>query len=180
MFIRKNLWNGVEVAIIVRGDAEDRLARKCFRGTSLKLAGNFSRWHSAQDLFQDPVVLEQFLDDIHGLWVKEDFATHSFTAVHPEMVGWESTAPLENYKAEDLEQFDLNRRSWGLRVKSSCTNLFAPQTNEITLVFEFKIEGSKPVAVVHSIYPGRDMGELYGDMTDREKRVFFDWNHPGV
>ena len=52
--------------------------------------------------------------------------------------------------------------------------------NEVTLVLEFKSEYDSPVAVIHSLYPGHDVGDLEGDMTVREDRVWFNWNHPGA
>ena len=180
MFVRHKLKNGIYAAIIVRMNTEDRLATKCFRGTSLRRAGNFSRWESAESLFQDEIVLRHLLAEFDELWQKQDFGTHSVAIELSTPVGWESTGSLDNYKLDDLEQFDLNRRSWGLRVKTSCIDLLAPQATELTLVFEFKSEDGKPVIIVHSIYPGSDVGELDGDVTEREQRVFFDWNHPGA
>ena len=94
-------------------------------------------------------------------------------------VGWESTSALSDYKEDDLERFTINRRSKGLRVKMCRTDLLAPKTCELTIVYELKIEDDKLVAIIHSIYPGQDIGELRGNVTVREKRVFFDWNHPG-
>lgn len=180
MYIGKTLKSGVNAAVIVRRTTEKRLLTKCFRGTTLPLAGNFLRWGSAEELFRDREVMEHFLAELDELWSKRDFGTSSVSIVHSMPVGWESTSALQNYADGDLEEFDLNRRSCGLRVKPSRTDLLAPQTNELTIVFEFKSEDDKAVAIVHSIYLGSDVGELDGDVTDREKRVFFDWSHPGA
>lgn len=180
MYIRNTLNSGTRASIIVRRTTEERLWSKCFRGTALQLAGNFLRWCSADQLFRDCEVMEHFLAELDELWSKQEFGTSSVSINHSMPVGWESTDALENYAEDDLEEFRLNSRSWGLRVKPSRTGLLAPKTNELTLVFEFKSEGGEAVAVVHSIYPGKDVGELDRDVTDREKRVFFDWNHPGA
>ncbi len=179
MFIEKNLKSGVIAAIVVRSTTKNRLDTKCFRGTSEVLAGNFCLWNSAEELFSDREVMGHFLAELDEMWLAQNFGTHSVGVVYPTHVGWESTSPLKNYDEKDLEQFDLNRQSWGLRVKPASIDLLAPQTNELTIVYEFKSEDDRPVAVVHSIYPGKDIGELYGDVTDREQRVFFDWFHPG-
>lgn len=180
MYIGKTLKSGVGVAIVVRRTTEERLWTKCFRGIALPLAGNFLRWCTAEDLFRDAGVMEHFLAELDELWSKQEFGTSSVSIVHSMPVGWESTDALENYAEDDLEEFHLNRKSWGLRVKTSRADLLAPKTHEFTLVFEFKSEGGEAVAVIHSIYPGSDVGELDGDVTDREKRVFFDWSHPGA
>lgn len=180
MYIHNTLNSGVRAAIIVRRTTEERLWSKCFRGTALPLAGNFQRWCSADQLFRDREVMEHFLTELDELWSKQEFGTSSVSIVHSMPVGWESTDELQSYTKDDLEEFHLNRKSWGLRVKPSRTDLLAPKTHEFTLVFEFKSEGDEAVAVVHSIYPGKDIGELDRDVTDREKRVFFDWEHPGA
>lgn len=180
MFIRKNLPSGVWAAIIVPRVSETRLQTTCFRGKTLQRAGNFSQWNSSAKLFRDYLVEDNFLAALDEAWSERIFGTNSINIAHKMSVGWESTAPLEDYAPEDLEEFKLNRRSWGLRVKPSRVDLLAPQTHVLTIVYELKSEDGKPITIVHSIYPGFDVGDLYGDVTDREKRVFFDWSHPGV
>jgi hypothetical protein len=58
----------------------------------------------------------------------------------------------------------------------------APLTNKLTVVFEFQLatEDRPHLMIVHSLYPGEDIGELSGDITENEGRVFFDWDHPGA
>jgi hypothetical protein len=179
MNLVKNLRSGVEVLIIVRRPTEERLRAKCFRGKHLALAGNFYLWDSAESLFRDRTVIDQLLEELHDLWTKRDLGTHSQSITHELVVGWESTDPLENYAPDDLELFNPNRRSQGLRVKLHRTDLFAPKTQELTLVYELKSEDSNPVVIIHSIYPGIDIGELDGNVTQREERVFLDWTHQG-
>lgn len=179
MYIRKVLKSGVRASIVVRESTEERLLGRCFRGTDLRLAGNFSVWNSVFWFWKDNLVLGQFLKEMEDLWSTKDFDTHSVNVIHKVFVGWESTSSIERYKADDLEPFKLNRRAQGLRVKTDRTDLLAPRTKEITIVFEFKSENDQPVAIIHSIYPGRDIGDLEGDVTEREGRVFFDWNHSG-
>lgn len=180
MFITRKLKNsGVRVAIIARGTTEDRLRTTCFRGNSLRLAGNFSRWHTVNEVFSEPEVIGQFLASLEEDWEKRDFGTTSVSFMCSTPVGWESTDRLDKYTAEDLEPYRPNRKSSALRVKPTRTDLLAPATSELTIVYELKAEEGEPVAIIHSIYPGSDVGDLKGDFTKRENRVFFDWNHPG-
>lgn len=179
MHLSKTLPSGANAAVIVRHKTKKRLRATCFRGLSVRLAGNFLRWSSSDELFRDPEVMKHFLAELDHMWSQREFATHSVTISHSLPVGWESTAPREQYHDKDLEPFTLSRRAWGLRVKLDCTHLRAPQTHELTLVYEFKCEDGTPVAVIHSIYPGSDIGELNDDVTAREQCIFFGWNHPG-
>lgn len=179
MQIVKNLRSGVEILIVVRSFTEQRLSTKCFRGKNLARSGNFCLWSSVYELFRDETVMEQFLEELHELWANRELGTHSQSITHNLVVGWDSTDPVVNYVRHDLEYFNPNRRSVGMRVKLDRTDLFAPQTRELTLVYELRSEDGNPVVVVHSIYPGIDVGELIGDITKREKRVFFDWSHQG-
>jgi hypothetical protein len=179
MYIRNKL-GGVETAIVVRPETEARLRKTCFRGKDVNCAGNFFRWGSSVEVFDDSTVRAEFLAELADVWRAKDFGTHSVTIRHEAFVGWSSTAVFNAYAKTALEPFKLNRRASGLRVKTSRTDLSAPRTADITLVFEFKAERSKPVAVVHSIYPGEDVGELVGDVSSRELCVFYDFNHPGA
>jgi hypothetical protein len=179
MRIQLNLNSGVLATVVVRQRTKDRLRTKCFRGASLPYAGNFDFWTSAEQVFGDALVQEEFADELDELLTKSDFKTHSVNIDHDQIVGWASTSPSDKYQMSALERFSLNRKSTGLRVKPSRTDLLAPRTKKLTIVFEFKLENDNPVAVVHSIYPGADIGELEGDMTHRERCVFFDWDHPG-
>lgn len=179
MYIGKTLRAGAPVGIIVGHATEERLQTKCFRGTSLACAGNFQNWNSASQMFRDDEVMNFFLAELDELWIKGEFGVQSVNILLSKTIGWESTAPLSNYADADLEHLDLSRRSWGLRVKLSRRDLLTPKTNELTIVFQLKSEDDRAVVIVRSMYPGFDVGELDGDVTDREKRVFFDWNHPG-
>jgi hypothetical protein len=46
-------------------------------------------------------------------------------------------------------------------------------------VYELKREDGDLVAIIHSIYPGKDIGPLSGDLTASQNIVMFDWKHPG-
>jgi hypothetical protein len=165
------------LTIIMRQHTKDRLANTCFRGTQVTCAGNFRLWHSANELFDSWILKE--LADYVSEHISEYPGTHRITIDYKRYVGWSSTAPRADYQCDDLESFEPNRKSTALRLKLTATHLKAPQTSLIMIIFELKFEHGQPVAVVHSLYPGADIGELCGDISEREKVIFFDWNHPG-
>lgn len=179
MYLAQQLPDGTSAGIVVRKSAKERLATTCFRGAGVSKAGNFSAWESAEKLFGTYGVTARLLAHLAELWVKRDFDTHSVEIELPSRIGWGSTDHLMNYRPEELEEFKPNSRSTALRVKPSLKHLTAAQTHCLTVVFELKMERGHPVAVIHSVYPGRDIGELEGDVTEREQIVFFDWDHPG-
>jgi hypothetical protein len=112
---------------------------------------------------------------------ESDFGVHSLMINYGFWVGWSSTEPAVKFDTEATEPFEPNSKSTAQRVKTDREDLPAPRTKELTVVFNFKKEdaGEGIIAVLYSIYPGGDIGELVGDITGREKVVFFDWDHPG-
>jgi hypothetical protein len=157
---------------------ESRLWRTCFRGKTVPLAGNFSKWEFATQLIRDDEVLKQFMETIEETLKEEAYGTNSMTIECSSFVGWSSTDTIHKYEERNCERFSPNRVSTALRVKMGL-HFFAPLTNRLTIVYEYKKEGNTDVIIVHSMYPGDDIGELKGDVSARENVVFFDWNHPG-
>ena len=161
-----------------------RTAGTCFRGRGKPpLAGNFRRWNNFGQLVDEMRgkiegelirSINDFLAEKKGRGFEE-----SFTLQHAEFIGWDSTAPIDRFKPEELESFELNRRgAHGLRVTGN--RVSAPLTDLVTLICQFSREGtSRWIVKVWSIYPGYDVGNLTGDVSRREGRAFFDWNHPG-
>ncbi len=168
----------------MRNATENRLANRCFRRNKIPKAGMFRHWRSATQLFQDTTILERFVGEVQRCLREEAIdgsgATFSAMIVCPDPVGWASTAPRGDFSSEQLEYFRINDRAQGFRVRPEYDALRAPLTNTITFVYELKIESGNPVAVIHSLYPGKDIGELRGDVSARENIVFFDWDHPGA
>ena len=156
-----------------------------FRGQEQRLAGNFSRWVNVRHLFLDRGVIDNFLEGLDEIWSEskegEELSTNSFNLEYESMVGWECTDEYDIYEPEELESFEPNEDSTAMMVKFDRHTLLAPRTKLITIVFEFIADRPKSVAkvFVHRVYPGRDIGELFGDITLRERRVFFNLDHPG-
>ncbi len=175
--------------IIVRHTTETRLAITCFRGRTRRLAGNFKAFSRSPDVFDHQLILEgvrmNTLDEIHDLLREQDrkkfVSEFSCTIDVKRPIGWESTDEIGKYPSDVLEVFHPNRKSTALRVKPSCTSILAPLTSLVTLVCELVLEEDDAWAIiVHTMYPGSDIGELKDDVTQREQRVFFDWDHPGA
>ncbi len=166
--------------IIVRGEADKRISEKHFRGTSVAKAGNFFRWPSLAKMLADSHFRRQMTEEFWESYDDGAYGTNSFEMSYGSLVGWESTDALSNYSESALEKFNPNKRSSALRVRTERVDLLAPLTDLVTVVYELRDENMGPVAVIHSLYPGNDVGPLNNDVTIREKRVFFDWDHPGV
>jgi hypothetical protein len=178
MFIRKKDSKGRLISIIVRAHTTDRLEGTCFRGTGNRLAGNFSLWNSPHEMFSHESVIRPFIKSVADVFDKGEFGCSSVEIPFPLNVGWSSTDRIEKYKEEELEEFKPNNKSFALRVKSSAGRI-SPRTRYVTFIFEAKMEESSQMVIVHSIYPGKDIGDLIGDITNREKCVFFDWSNQG-
>ncbi len=165
--------------IIVRSATENLMKSKtCFRGKNKALAGNFSSFDNSDDVFKQSIVLEELLLDLPEA-IKENFRLNSITIEFDSMVGWSGTDHIKKYGTADLERFNLNKKAIGLRVKINRRRILAPKTNLMTIVYEVKKENNKILIIIHSFYPGPDIGEILGNVSKREQCVFFDWDHPG-
>lgn len=183
------LIDGSPCVISVPGTQEERLSGTCFRDCpeGQGLAGNFSFWRNAHDVITDRRMMEKFLAALSSVVEKiADNHTiasknHRFTInVEGEFVGWASTTLLEKVDQDQLEERDLNWRATALFVRSGPDAPRAPRTNEVTFVVEVSYSQKDGwIAIVQTIYPGKDVGELNGDVSRRKQRAFFDWDHPG-
>ena len=187
MTFRKHvrLNDGSDVLVIVPKKQIRRMQTTCFRGTELARAGNFFAYHDIGELMRDRTLFTALVEDIeenyeeHGIVVG---AQYSCEVEMSRLVGWSSTDSAINYPLDALEIFRPNKRSEALRVKSDHAHYKAPKTVLITTIYTIAIDergDNDFIVFVHSIYPGKDIGELKGDVSGRENVVFFDWNHPG-
>lgn len=155
-----------------------RMSKTCFRGKSYALAGNFSLWGTAKEFLKDEEVVmllrEQFQED----FLQKKSGTCSCTIELENPVGWSSTLEQSECAGTDLalETRPLNNRATATFV----ANLEAPVTYHITV--KYKIESADETAkvTIYSLYPGRDVGELEGNVSAREDVYFLDWDTPGV
>ncbi len=165
--------------IIVPQRVRERLTGTCFRGRHLALAGNFSHFQTAGEVLGNRQVCSAFLNKLEELRSTGFTGTRALSILLTDTVGWESTQDIADLDPDVLERFRLNRRATALRVKSDRRDVRAPQTKDLTLVYEVCRDGRDIVAIVRSMYPGYNIGKLEGDVSKRENRVFFDWDHPG-
>lgn len=182
MFYGVDLPDGSPAAIIVGRDTEARLSKTCFRGPSVARAGNFFSWRNCEVVLTNPKVLSDLLADaLEVIEGEEGNGRASVTISLDREIGWESTAPRRLFKEDDLEWFAPNRKSRAERVKLDRLHLRAPRTSDLTIVYQVRLVQGRGWAIqVWSIYPGEDIGEVRGNITREEGRVFFDWNHPGT
>ncbi|MEK7463550.1 MAG: hypothetical protein AAB610_00290 [Patescibacteria group bacterium] len=166
------------IAVIVREKTKQRLFKTCFRGRSFRRAGNFCLWNNVYEVLSDAIVFHELIADACEAFA-EGSLENSVCIRHDSIIGWSGTDELAKYKPDDLEEYFPNRRSQALRVKTNRTDLTAPPTKFLTLAYELRIEDGQIALIVHSMYPGEDIGKLVGNITETEECVFFDWNHLG-
>ena len=174
----KKLGNGRRVLIVVLKSTEERLQTTCFRGCGVRKAGNFALWRSTGDLFNNTHVLRKFLRHVVEAFAAGLSQSRVTIKYHSDM-GWSSTIPAPPYRPDSVEVFYPNRHSVAWRVKPSRTDITALPTDLITIAYEIRETLGRPTIFVHTIYPGRDVGALLGNVSARERVVFFDFDHPG-
>lgn len=180
MHLIKKLGGSNTVSIVMRKKAQDRLKGTCFRGFDVHQAGNFMVWRTPDEVFADEIILQQFLETLHEDFVEGFFGTSSVEISHDNIIGWDSTVPCDIANGIALECIKFGR-GIGMKIPARYEGVFAPVTRSVTIVYELKVEErGRLVTVIHSMYPGVDVGELTGDVTSREGRIFFDFAHPGV
>jgi hypothetical protein len=179
MFFERNMPSGQMARIVVPQFTIDRLYTTCFRGHELRCAGNFHRWRTVDSLLKDDGILTRLLEEIEDVATEPSADSESVTIEHTAFVGWESTISRDSCLEADLEEFSPNQYATAMRVIPSRTQYLAPQTKDVTVIFKFHLECGIPTIVIKSIYPGTDIGEIDGNVTDREGRVFLDWSQPG-
>jgi hypothetical protein len=168
------------VAIIVRKGTASRLAGTCFRGKEHRLAGNFARWNDALEMLEDADFRDPFLDDVLEVVSEDDLLEHAYELeIEVEKCGWSSTDDISKFSPRDVEVFNPNRHTLAYRVKSDI-GVRAPLVDVLTVKYEIKLEDSGWVVVIHTVYPGENIGRLTGNVSQREQIVFYDWSHPGA
>lgn len=176
------LVNNHRIMVVLPGEQVGRLATTCFRGGRNRLAGN-TRWDNFGQMMRDQDLFLAFAAMCRtcALEAVDDKFEESFEVDHPKLfVGWDSTARRERIPEASLEEFKPSKRSRALRISRNCS-ILAPLTKTLTFVcsFQHRILEHEWNVIIRSIYPGRDVGQLLGDVSLREGRVFFDWDHPG-
>lgn len=177
---RNPAFDREEYEIIVPKKTEKRLRTTCYRNQ--QTAGCFIDWRSSHDVFEDieaSELIENQINEIVNEMDNEGLTSdeQSFTIEMPYEIGWSSTIALSRLPGGvELEEKPLNRRARAMFVADPLTP--APLTSLVTFVIQVKFDGDWTV-LIHSIYPGPDIGQLKGNMTKREKIAFFDWNALG-
>jgi hypothetical protein len=179
-------YEGISFRILLPVKQRERLANRCFRGKCLKKAGNFRLWDSFESLMEDVKILELFLAELSKIVADlddRDLVTESFTLEYGSPVGWASTISFNALPGDvTVEYFLLNRRG-GTGMKVVNSDFGAPLTSEVTFIVSIRQEtrDGEPYWLVftQSIYPGTDVGELEGDVSEREGVAFFDFAQYG-
>jgi hypothetical protein len=188
-------FGATRLLVTVPVDQETRLRKTCFRikegpglQPNLPLAGNFRKAWCFARVYRlvstefDKMVIETIEEHLQtdGEAAKRLPFTESLQIAASDFVGWSSTAPLDSFHPEDIEEFQPNKRSYGLRVKLSA-GINAPLTEFLTIIasFHYSSQDDEWRVVVQSVYPGKDVGELAGNVSKREGVAFFSFENPG-
>lgn len=138
---------------------------------------------SSQIMNSDHEVILPFLADIDravsvGVTLP---GPRRLTIKHRVPVGWVSTVPMVLAFEWQKERRKVNAspRRDAFALFAADKNQEAPQTHLVTIICELKKDGDRWTAVIHSVYPGKDVGQLIGDVSARESRVFLDFGNPG-
>lgn len=166
--------------IVVRLETKRRLEGTCLRGPDKALAGNFRAFRTLEELFAHEPLLTGLLNDVcEAFPERANYDSYSVDVDARQPIGWEST--LDDWRVEpgDLEVFEPEKGSTAQRIKPGTLEPCAPLTSYVTFEYRIVREQHQIAVIIDSIYPGVDRGELYGDITKREGRVFFPKDHPG-
>lgn len=177
----------VPFTLVLRPEDARHLATTCFRGPSVRRAGNFMTWVNIQDMLKDPIVhlelVEEVLEVIQELITERKTAlhAHTFTVIHDRQIGW-----AWNVDSEDLPQntrlsrFRLSDELSAFQIMDA--RVPAPQTPYVTFSLNFAKNVNGWEVRIVTIYPG-DMVECGSKrpMTiSPAKIVFFPPNHIGA
>jgi hypothetical protein len=184
-----NYWEKLgnkPVDVVMRFGDEMLLGKRHFRGPEVHLSGNIFAWQSITQLFEDFNFLRALYEDARDA-LESGASFNSFSYNPCRDVGWSITDDSALYQPRDLIPFTFDLRYYphaqrgtvGLMLKKYRWHLKAPLTKQITVTYELKEELDKFVIVILDLYPGRDYGEQSGNITRREKLIFFHWHHPG-
>jgi len=170
-----------KIGFIVPRHQQDRLDREVFRRGAF--AGCISKWPSARAALYDPVLRRKLIVEVNAIIAETDKwvgGTYSVTVAYPEVVGWDATVTHDDARGLPTKQDSLNTYAWGDFIADK--DVPAPMTRELTCVLvlrEGKTGRDDVLAVVESMYPGRDVGRLKGNVSAREKVFFFHRDTPG-
>lgn len=174
------LASGEKVEIILPREQADRLTRTCFRGRNCRQAGNFFMWPHFSAFIQDSET-QGILMSILGELVEEANVQkrHRIELEYRWDIGWDSVMEIDNLESEDIETGevrDLNKRATALFLPDDL--ILAPRTNIVTMVLEQKHVNHWRF-IIWTMYPGYDVGDLRGDMTELHGFVWLSWSNPG-
>jgi hypothetical protein len=174
-----------DIRIIVGKKDEEDLRKKCFRKNCFN-AGNFIYWDRPHAVFGDTTIIgertlrEHFTDDVE-VGIAKNTVENSVCIDCIDPIGWTGVDDRARYPKTALAEFNPNRSSRALRIRPERRDILAPLTPLITIAYSLKPEGQDTYsAIIHSMYTGDDIGEILGDITAREHKILFDWNHPGI
>jgi len=171
---------GKKVVINLDEDVIQRLNSTCFHAQIIPQAGNFDKWKSVQEFFADKTIMKYFLEDVVEDAVRLNTKSNSVCINYDgQLIGWSDTEKKRKFQKEHLVRTSLNANGFGLTIKKGLVPRLAPLTNLATIVYDMSVVSDTVFIQIISVYPGFDVGDIKGDVTRREGRIFFPPNYPG-
>jgi len=163
-------------------DVIQRLKGVCFRGPSVRQAGNLFHWKDHNAFLNDPVVLTLMapsLTEIIDRPYPYAHGPHRFEIKFEHHVGWDKVVYLDKLSVDDEDSCKrdfLNHKATALILPND--RIKAPLTKVVTMVVSVRHIGFWQFGI-RDMYPGPDIGRVFEDMTDKHGLVWLRWSNPG-
>ena len=164
-----------------------RMKGKCFRGGRMRaFAGAFALWGKIEDLFSHNPFISKLRRALTPLLRVNSYGVHRLELEFSEAIGWDSMVELEELDSDEAEACvdgppeEHRREKWQGRFLPIGV-IEADLTDIMTIVVDIQPgrDGCEWGVFIRTMYPGHDIGELSGNMTEKTGAVFLDFMNPG-
>ncbi len=170
------------------GDRErNLLLKRHFSDPGAARAGSFRDWGSIHRAFYalhtelEPHVIETAQEVALGSTGAEGDEPDSVELTFGRPIGWSCTRLLNAFSGERFDIVKLSARRTGWMIPEHRTDLLAPLTNQVTVIYRVCRDRHGPgwCCFLLNLRPGEDLDADDGDMTEQTGVVFYPFGHPG-
>ncbi len=164
-----------------------RLRGKCFRGARMRaFAGAFALWGNFDELLDSEQFIAKLRDALRERLQDRRFGVHRLELKFDQAIGWDSLVELDELDSDEIEAciegppHPRQRARWHGKFMPVGVTV-ADLTDVMTIVVDIQPgrDGCTWGVFVYTMYPGHDIGDLQGDMTEKTGAVFLDFMNPG-